>query len=333
MEFEYEYRFEDENYRSIGLWKRLGSPSEFFKSRYSAVASVPMLLLCLMVITGHVSLMGAMLAWIAVFVWYWARNLWVARRIALDEASPIYGRKLCRIDEKGISIESADMKFWHSWTGIREVVEDAKYISIYYDLIRAVVLPKKSFATPEAQAQFLTLVRKYASVSKIGEAQTLPAANTAAAPRFQWGSATLWAFILIMTFAVMNFSGTMTGLEAPADVAVTVDKATVADDTLVVLGKVKNAGTADWHISMLEMQVFDSAGKFIDQCATYTYGLTVKAGGTENFKASCSASPKIAAGTGVVGMSILPSTLKHYSRIDVRARNAYKGGLSWLTPY
>jgi hypothetical protein len=98
-----------------------------------------------------------------------------------------------------------------------------------------------------------------------------------------------------------------------------------------VLGQLKNAGKSGLRISMLELKFLDSDGRFIDQCTAFTYGLEVKAGANESFKASCSASMK--SPTAAAGGSIMPSTLKHYSKVEVRARGAYKTGGWGLFPY
>jgi hypothetical protein len=140
----------------------------------------------------------------------------------------------------------------------------------------------------------------------------------------------LWIFVLAATFALMHMTSSLTALDQPPEATVTVDKATVVDDSIVVLGTVKNDGKSDWYISMLELNFLDSAGKFIDQCTAYTYSLSVKAGASENFKAACGTSQ--AAGAAAVGTTIMPSTLKHYAHIEVRARGGFRSGL-WPLPY
>ena len=320
MEFEYECRREDETFRSNSLWKRLASPADFFRSRYAVFAALPLILLCYLVVAGYVTLIAAVLGWFTAFAWFWSRNVWAGLRIAADEASPVYGRKTCRIDEAGISIDSAGMKSWFGWFTVRDVVETPKYVSIYYDLIRAVVLPKKSFRSPEEQAQFLALVRKYAQVSKIGEE---PRAAEPAPRRLVMPM--LWVFILVMTFALMNMTGGLTGFDQAPEATATVDKAIVVEDSIVVLGTLKNTGKSDWRINMLELKFLDADGKFIDQCMAYTYNLAVKAGATESFKATCSTSQRAEA--AVTGTTVMPSTLKHYAHIEVRAKSGFKSGL------
>lgn len=327
MEFEYEYRREDETFRSASLWKRLASPTDFFRSRYAAFAFLPLILLCYLVIAGYVTVAAAVLGWFTAFAWFWSRNVWAGMRIAADEASPIYGRKTCRIDDKGISIESSGMKSWYSWTTVRDVTETEKYVSIYYDLIRAVVVPKKSFRTPEERGMFMNLVQKYVQVSKIGEGPR-PAAEPA--PRLRLAMPMLWIFVLAATFALTNITTSLTGFDQVPEAAATVDKATVVDDSIVVLGTLKNTGKSDWRISTLELKFLDGDGKFIDQCTAYTYSLSVKAGATENFKATCGTSQR--EGVAVAGTTIMPSTLKHYAHIEVRAQGGFKSGL-WPMPY
>lgn len=331
MEFEYEYRREDENFRSMSLWKRLGSPAAFYRSRYAIFAFLPIILQIILIVLGDLTVAAAILGWVSALLWFWGRNIWSGIRIAADEASPVFGRKLCRIDEKGISIESPSMKTWHAWGCVRDIAENQKYISIYYDLIRAVVLPKKSFRSAEELAQFLSLVRKYASVSKIGEMPQAPVADlTGARPRAM--GALLWIVILsALLVPILNLNTTITGFEPVADATAVVDKTTSAEDSVVALGTIQNTGKSDLRVSMLDMQFFDAAGKFIDQCTVFTYGLSVKAGASENFKASCGLAVKGEA--AAAGASIMPSTLKHYAKVTVKVKGAYMGGASLFHLY
>jgi len=324
IELEFEYRREDENFRSIRLLKRIKTTGNFFRSKYGIFASLPLLLLCFMMVAGYVTVFSVALTFMAFLIWYRNRNIWLGLRIAADDASPIFGRKCCRVDDKGISIESDNMKNWYSWNCIQDIEDTTQYISIYYDAIRSIVLPKKSFKSTQDLSQFMAILRKYAAISKIGDS---PSPHTYQSPS-SYGSRTssaslLWIVLALIVFYSNSFL-TANVFEHAPDVSIVIDATNVVDDSIVALGKIHNPGKSDWQVNMLQMQFYNADGKFIDQCTAYTYSLLVKAGANDNFKISCGVPKK---GDPERGNYILPSTLKHFSRIEVKAESGYKTDL------
>jgi hypothetical protein len=58
------------------------------------------------------------------------------------------------------------------------------------------------------------------------------------------------------------------------------------NDTTLILGTFENTGTDSARMSIVQVDLFDKAGKFVDQCSEYLSG-TLKSGELRNFKVSC----------------------------------------------
>jgi hypothetical protein len=327
MEIEYEYRREDEIYRAQRFTQRTGAADGFARSRQALLAWASFAALVMAILTRTIAPGGVLAGVVVILIWGHCRNLWNRIRISADDSSPMYGRRICRIDDKGIAVENAQMKLWFGWPTIREIEDHGGYISIYYDSVRALPLPKKSFRSQEELDKFFALLRTFARASKIGEKPGPVTASPIAAlrPRFPIFALVL-GFMLVLWF---NTVAGLNGIDQKPDVSTTVDEASTVGDSIVVLGKIKNPGKSDWQLSALTLTFYNAQGKFIDQCTTYTYGLRVAAGATENFKASCSALGKeaVAAGAAVAGSAIMPATLKHYARVEVKVGNGFRGDL------
>jgi hypothetical protein len=320
MEFEFEYRKEDENFRARAILRRMGPSGDFVKSRFGLWTFVAMTGVMLYIMSNPGSVLPALLTLAAVLAWIVCRNIWAAQRLADDGTSPLFGRKTCKADVTGIAVESQVIRFWLGWPSVRDIEDGEKYISIYYDMIRALVIPKSSFRDAQQQADFIAVLRQYIPPAKIARE---PSPVKDAATGFFNLKVTAILTAALLAWLYMSSISINTPV---AGITATVDKTEVTADTITVLGKLQNPSSDDWQMMMLQLQFTDAGGKFIDQCYTYTYSTVVKAGGSEMFKAACSV-PKAGSPPGQ-GNAILPSTLKNFRKVEVKPGTGYKTG--WL---
>lgn len=63
------------------------------------------------------------------------------------------------------------------------------------------------------------------------------------------------------------------------------------DDGVYILGTIENRGGESVRMASLQADLFDKAGKFVDQCSGYLNS-SLKPGGVRNFKVTCGSKDK-----------------------------------------
>jgi hypothetical protein len=59
-----------------------------------------------------------------------------------------------------------------------------------------------------------------------------------------------------------------------------------SDTKLTIIGQIKNTGQENWERTHIEVELFDSNKKFVDQCSGLVWGI-IKPTQTRNFKVTC----------------------------------------------
>lgn len=321
LQFEFEYRREDETFRSTRVMRRASSARDISRSKYGILAYVLLIPITAAIINGMISLAtGALLILV---IAYWARLLSVGTRINDDEGSPLFGHKTCIMDDAGITIDSPNMKVWVSWPVVRDIEESPKHISIYYDLVRAIVLPKASFKTEADLASFREALRRHAAISRIGQGRPvsndpISRASTSRRATSMW----IW-FIIILAITWNMVANNPVVSNTPPQVDITVTDTKIVDGSVVLLGKVHNTSKDTWSVNSMEVTFYEG-DKFIDQCDVYSGMLVVKGGETQSLKASCGL--PVRGDANRMG-TIMPDTLKKFTRVEVKAKSGYKSGV------
>jgi hypothetical protein len=183
MEFEYEFRREDELYRARQFLRRYrAAAGSFGRSGYGWIAMGAFIALALAIAFGVIGLGGVAAGLLTMLVWLICRQRWTLERAVGDGNSPIYGRKRCRADETGISIESEYVRNEFGWPAICEIEDSPQYLSFYVDASRGQVIPKKSFASQEQLRQFREELRRHATAARFVET-TATSPGPVAGPR------------------------------------------------------------------------------------------------------------------------------------------------------
>jgi hypothetical protein len=317
IDIEYDFRREDESYRARRSLARMAASRAFFRSGYGLMTTVCVAALAAAVLFAGLSGSAVIAGMALVLLWSRFRRLWTVARIADNGASPIYGRRTCRLQDDGIAMDSPHLRIWVDWASIREIEESPDYIEIYYDAYRAITLPRHAFPTEERKQEFLARLRDGAAAA----ASTRAAARPAPIRLRQLLAPLSAVLVLIAALLVWQTFHAFDRIQAIPDVRLSIDRTEALDDGIVVLGRVDNPSRSDWRLATLELQFFDKDGRFIDQCSAFSMNLLVKAGKNNHYKATCAVRDKQAPDRG---NTILPATLKEYARIEVNPGAAFR---------
>ena len=85
---------------------------------------------------------------------------------------------------------------------------------------------------------------------------------------------------------IINYELSHVEFDENSGLAIEDHEITVLQNKIVLLGQVKNNGPNNWKHVQIEVELFDSKGKFVDKCSTYVSG-TIKEDEIRNFKATC----------------------------------------------
>jgi len=315
MEFDFEYRREDEIYRvSQFLRRQAAAGGSFARSGLGWSASAAFVALALAVAFDLVDAASVGATFLAVFIWLMCRRRWALQGAAGEADSPIYGRKRCRVDQAGISIESPYTRHEFRWTAIREIEDSPHHVAFYIDAARCQVIAKKSFAAADQLQSFQDELRRNATAARFVAAAAASPVSASAGWRL---ILLIVAFVCaLLAIAQIRTRSSLAPPREAARLAIAVDHIDAAAAEVVVLGRVSNPTRKGLQVVSLGLQFFDKDDRFIDQCTVFTLGLIVRAAGTENFKAGCSVAN---AGSPQRGDAILATTPRNFARVEVKA--------------
>lgn len=95
--------------------------------------------------------------------------------------------------------------------------------------------------------------------------------------------------VALRSWMLADYLEPLTGPDYHPDsgLEITAHRQRLVDDDLAILGTLENRGDVTWTSIVLEVELFDTDGQFVDECSEYLRG-HYPPDSTENFKVDCS---------------------------------------------